>query len=203
VIRRAWITAAAAFLLFSPRSSRGDEVRYYEQDGVTYCETRRTVEPPLVTSNSAVPGGLSTVCREQLVTETQELVRPSWTLVTEYRLEPHWVNRRNPFAEPYVEYRYEPRAHWERRVEVVRVPVVCRRCVPESYGAVPPGASWTGAAGQEVVTRVVVAGNEAHWSVANGPFLPVASPPWVWGGQYGGVARVANEPPPIGPRPAW
>ena len=39
-----WVAAALAASLLGAGSAQSDEVRYFEKDGVTYCETRRMVE---------------------------------------------------------------------------------------------------------------------------------------------------------------
>jgi len=192
VIRGVWTVGLAAWVLLGQPGARGDEVRYYEQNGVTYCETLRVVGPSAVAPGRGPVSISPRVCREQLTPGTQEAPRASWTLVTEYRLEPYWVNRWNPFAEPYLEYRCVPHSRWERRTEVV--PSLCRRSVPQPNAAEP---RW------EVVSRIAVAGAEAHRMAASGPFVPVASPSWPPSGQWGGVARVANEPPRSSERPAW
>jgi hypothetical protein len=101
-----------------------DEIRYYEQNGVTYREVR--------------PGGPQTASRDPLATGTGETACTYWTPVTAYRWEAHWVNRWNPFAEPYVVYRAAPCVRWEQRTGVVRPLADCGRAAALTPTAVVP-----------------------------------------------------------------
>ena len=143
--RGVWIAAIGALLIVGLPIGCGDEVRYYEQNGVTCRETRRDAEPrmashqPRVAPQSGIRQQGQAAEPGQPVTQTQEMVHTYWVPVAEYRWEPYWVNRWNPFAEPYLAYRYVGRTRWEQRSEIVRVPVVCRRDVlPSTAPAATP-----------------------------------------------------------------
>ncbi len=148
--RLLWI---AAVWTLAVAGARAEDVRYYEKDGVTYCETRRTVTQrvPQTTWQEAP----RTVYYDQVATENRQAVRTTWVPVTEYALESYWVNRWNPFAEPYRAYEYVPRTRWEPRTEQVQVPVACRRLVPQTQTVRTPVTTWQ-TVEQEIVTRVAV-----------------------------------------------
>ncbi|MCR4411331.1 MAG: hypothetical protein NUV77_02770 [Thermoguttaceae bacterium] len=149
-----------------------DEIRYFEHNGITYRETRRTIDQaaPQVRYQDCQ----QTYYREQVVQETREVVRTWWTPVTEYRWETYWVNRWNPFAEPYQAARYVPHTRWERRTEVVQVPVVCRRLVPETQVVRVPVGAWCNSP-QEVVTRVAVSGIPSSAASRSIPGVPTVA----------------------------
>jgi hypothetical protein len=106
-----------------------DEVRYYEENGVTYRETRRVVRRPI--SEVVSQPVDRTVYREQYQTDYQDTVRVYSVPVTEYRWESYWQGRWNPFVQPYLAQRLVPYTRWETRTEKVRVPVVRRELVAE------------------------------------------------------------------------
>jgi hypothetical protein len=145
----AWLVLTAGIVMAA------DDIRYFEHEGVTYRETRRTIDP--VAPGVGYQDVHQTCYREQMVQETREVVRSWWTPVTEYRWETYWVNRWNPFAEPYQVARYVPHTRWERRTEVVQIPVLCRRWIPETQVVRVPVGAWCNSS-QEVVTRVAVSG---------------------------------------------
>jgi hypothetical protein len=121
------------------------------------------------------------------------MVHTYWVPVAEYRWEPYWVNRWNPFAEPYLAYRHVGRTRWEQRSEIVRVPVVCRRDVlPSTAPAAVP--SWP-APPQTVVSRVAVAGQTVSGRASPSAPAPAATPFTAHREQFGGIGRVGDEPP--------
>ncbi len=72
-----------------------------------------------------------TVYRERYTSEISETDRTILTPVTEYRWQPVWRGRWNPFTEPYVQYELVPTTRWESRIETVRRPMTRRELVPE------------------------------------------------------------------------
>jgi hypothetical protein len=212
-----------AILGTTPFLVKGDEVRYFEQNGVTYRETRRTVQE-CVPETRLQPCS-RTVYREQVTNENRQVVRTYWTPVTEYRLETSWVNRWNPFAEPYQVVRYVPSTRWEQRTETVQVPVACRRFVPETQTVQSPVTTWR-TASRETVDRVAVVGVSGStpilanrpdpalrptpacggWSpsptqLSSGGMVSVRSSGAGAGEEVGGITRLRNEPPRYGLRP--
>jgi hypothetical protein len=194
MISRQLLVAAALASLLGPRWSRGDEVRYYERNGVTYCETRRTVRQRV--PDTRIETRPETVYREQVSTEMQQTVRDRWTPVTEYGWETFWVGRWNPLVAPYQAYRYVPRTRWEKRTEVVEIPVTRRRMVPETRTVRTPVAAWR-TVEKEVVSRVAVSGRPAP------PLVAVDTPGLAPAERIGGVSRLDNDPPRYGTSTAW
>lgn len=176
-------------------SVTAEDVRYYQEDGVTYRETRRTVRRPV--SQTTVKPIQRTVYRQQWVEQTKPCTRTRWTAVTECRWEPRLVGRWNPFVQPYFEYRLVPRTQWRAETETVDVPV--RRCelVPVTQTVEAPVTECR-IVEEEIVSRVAVGGGP--------PALPAQnkSPPLVARRQpIGGVARLENDPPRLGAGAAW
>jgi hypothetical protein len=196
---------AASFLtvwLSHAGPARADEVRYYEKNGVTWCETRRTVQERV--PESRIEDQTETVYREEFTTELQETTRTRWTPVTEYRWEAFWAGRWNPFAGPYLAYRYVPRTHWEPQTETVKVPVNTRRLVPETRTVRRPVGGFR-VVEREVVSRVPVGGTRvpAGTALASQPLAPVEAPAVAARPEIGGVWRMHNDPPRYGTATAW
>ncbi len=174
---------------------RADGVRYYREGGVTYCETRRTVDERV--PQSRMQERTETVYREQLVTEMQDSVRTYWTPVTEYRWEAFWVGQWNPFVEPYLAYRYVPRTHWKKRTELVKVPVTTCRLVPETSTVRRPVAGWR-VVRREVISRVAVDGGASRK-----PRGWVETPALARREVVGGIQKLQSDPPRYGSRTVW
>ena len=202
-----FITAMMALLSVGALAHAGEEVRYFEKDGVTYRETRRVESCPVVETRAET--STQTVYREQCITEMRDTVRESWTPVTEYRWEAFWVNRWNPLAKPYMAYRYVPHTRWERSVQTVKTPVVARRLVPETRTVQVP-VTRQRIVQREIIQREPVAGSSST-SVAWAPpaartsrLLPIASSSNTnassnrapIAGPIGGVARLDTHDPP-------
>jgi hypothetical protein len=199
VSRGVWIAAIGALLIVGLPIGCGDEVRYSEQSGVTYQETRRDAEPRLasqqtrVAPDSGVRQPWQPAAPGQPAMQTQEMVHTYWVPVAEYRWEPYWVNRWNPFAEPHLAYRYVAHTRWEQRSEIVRVPVVARRdLLPGTAPAVGP--SWP-APPQTHVSRVPVAGQNASGRAYPAAPAPAETPLTAHRESFGGIGRVGDEPP--------
>jgi hypothetical protein len=196
MVLRQLLGAAAGVLLFlGPSLAGGDEVRYVEQDGVLYRQTRRVVQRPVV--ETRMVDTARTVYREELTTEMRETARTWWTPVTEYRCESYIANRWNPLATPCVAFRMVPRTCWQCRTETVKVPVTCRRLVPVTETVRRPVTSCR-MVPEEVTSRVVV---RSPLPIATTVVAQPASP-----ARYeaiGGVARLDRDPPRQGVSTAW
>jgi hypothetical protein len=105
------------------------DVKYVEENGVTYQETRRVIQRPIM-ETKMVPQE-QTRYRTQYRTELQPSQRHYNVPITEYRWEPEWVGRWNPFATPYVTYRWKPVTRWEPRTETVQIPYTRTEVIPE------------------------------------------------------------------------
>jgi hypothetical protein len=177
-----------------------DDVRQYTQGGVTYQDVIRTVRAPK-TEIQCVERPL-TCLQERYDVQYYDSVRTSHVPITEYRWEPYWRGRYNPFVQPYLTYRYVPRTQWETRTQVVKVPVSTRRLVPVTTTVRVPITTQTLVDQDVVVSRSVVGPSIA----GAGPVPagdPFASPtPAVAVGQQasaqrvGGVARYSGNDPP-------
>lgn len=195
MLSRQLLAAAVVICLVGAPSAAADEVRYYEQDGTTYRETRRIVRRPIC--ETQFRSSSRTIYREEQTSELRETLRTWWSPVTEYRCEAHWVGRWNPFADPYLAYRMVPRTHWEHRTEAVQVPVTCRRLVPETRSVQVP-VTTRRMVTEEVITRVAVGGGRPATPPILSPTPTLSRPE-----QIGGVARLDKDPPRQGVSTAW
>ncbi len=184
------------------------EVRYYEQNGVTYRETRQVVQRPVY--ETEMRPTTQTVYRQEQVTETRETTRTWWSPVTEQVCEAVWMGRWNPFVEPYIVYRPTTRTRWEARTETVQAPVTVSRWVPQTQTTEVP-VTVQRMVPEEVVSRVAV-GTRGVPTVASRAASPFASSggalapiprPMPTAGPVGGVARLDNDPPRQGVNTAW
>lgn len=183
------------------------ETRYYQQDGITYCETRRSVEERV--PETSYQDCARTVYREQYTTETRDTVQTYWVPSVEYRVEDHWIGRWNPFVTPTVIRGYVPYTKWELRSQVVKTPMATRQLVPETQTVRQPVTTWR-TVQREIIDRVAVSGpTPATSPVASTAALPgpvstgtgqraVAQPEPI-----GGVSQIRNEPARYGMQPAW
>ncbi len=170
------------------------EVRYVEENGVTYRETRRTGYRTICSTEMRPSERI--VYREQCETQSREVTRTWWTPVTERRWEAQWVGRWNPFAQPYLAYRPVEHTRWEQRTETTQVPVTIRRLVPETQTVQVP-VSVRRTVPEEVVTRVAVSSPGVP-GPGQGPRPGLAD-----GEPIGGVARLDSDPPRQGVSSAW
>ena len=185
--------------IFLASSAAADQVRYYQENGVTYCETTRTIQRPVC--ETTMQQTTRTVYKEQYYTETKDVTQVSWCPVTTYQAETYWVGRWNPFVEPYLQTRWVPQTSWQQRTEVVKLPVTCRRLVPEVQQVQVPVATQKMVSEEVVVSRVAVGGAVPCVGQA------VAYPAQTWaanpgsivaGQQIGGIARLNQDPPRYG-----
>jgi len=126
-----WVSALAVFAVttISVPARAQSQSKEYEENGIRYLETRRTVQRPLL--KTEWDEQQQTVYRERYDTQWQTNYRTHLTPVTEYRQELYLANRWNPFGTPYWTYRYVPVTRWEARQEPYQVPVAQRSLVPE------------------------------------------------------------------------
>ncbi len=190
-----FVTTVVAALL-GPSYGGADEVRFFEQDGVTYRETRRVVQRP--TCETRMQTVDQTVYRQEKVSELRDTTRTWWAKVTEYQCEARLVGRWNPLVQPHFENRLVPRTRWEQRCEVVRVPVTCCRLVPEARTVQMPVATRR-MVNEEVISRVAVGRTPSP--VSPGHLAPIPNPPAAQ--RVGGLARLDNDPPRRGVSTAW
>lgn len=117
----------------SQQVSAGSNVRYYEENGVTYQETHNTYHRQI--PETTLQPQSRTVLRGQWKTDTHDIVRTVQVPITEYKMEVYYQNRFNPFVQPTPAYRYVPVTRYEARTEVTKVPVARYEATPttETY----------------------------------------------------------------------
>lgn len=130
-----------------------DEVRYFEQNGVTIRETKQVVQRPVCEVQWQPTS--RTVYREQISTEYRDQVRTTWAPVTQYRCQTYLQGQACPSGQPYYATCLVPETRWEARSETIKTPVVCRRWVPQNETVQTPVTTQR-MVSQEVVTRVAV-----------------------------------------------
>jgi hypothetical protein len=148
--------------LLSPAMSAAEDVRYYNENGVDYRETRRVVTRPVTETEWTEKE--KTVYREEYSTEVSEASRVVHVPVTEYRWEARWKGLWNPFGRPYMVQELVPYTRFEAREEVVRTPVTQRHLVPETRVVrVPVTRRYMRE--EEVINRVAVTPRDAKSGV--------------------------------------
>lgn len=181
------LVALAAFFalgsLFAAELAMADEVRYYVKDGITYQETRRVVQRPVIETKYEQREQI--FYREQYKTNMQQSYQTVQVPVTEYRTMACLQNRWNPFAQPYYTYRTVPTQRMEVRQQVVQMPVTTRELVPEKRIVQVPVTSQR-MAEEEQITRVAVSGVPPGTAVYGATTMP---------NQIGGIARLDGTSP--------
>jgi hypothetical protein len=111
----------------------GQNVRFYEENGVTYQETHQTYQRQI--PETQLQPQSRTVLRGQWKTDTHDIVRTVQVPITEYKYELYYRDRFNPFVQPTPAYRLVPVTRYEARSEVTRVPVSRYEATPttETY----------------------------------------------------------------------
>ena len=206
-------------------SSWGQNVRYYEQNGVTYRETTAKVRRPV--REIEQKEYQQTVYRDKYDTRFQSVQQYNYQPVTQYRWQPKYHGWWNVLQGPHLAYHLEQRTVWQPRLQNYQVPVTTRTVVPETR-TVRVGVPKLAMKEDDVVTRVAVGpaaatttasqtlrtGPSLAWNVA--PQVPnygyaAAQPVYVpaYGSYpaassyaypapnwgYGGVARLTGDPP--------
>ena len=179
------LAVALAAPLILCASAMADEVRDYEENGVTYRETRRQVSEP-VTEIQCVEQQRTVGFREQLNVQMCDQSRAYIVPVTEYRVESYWRGRFNPFVQPYLAQRLVPYTRYETRVETVKTPVATRELLPITSTVKVPVTTQR-VVQREIVSRVAISGSPSRpvQAPSSDPFSSpsaVASRPATFGG---------------------
>lgn len=201
-MRYAWVVLLAGL---AAQLAAADDVRYYEDNGVTYRETRQKVNRPI--NETALVDQQRTVYREKLDTELVDQVRTYQIPVTEYRREAYWANRFAIFRQPYLAERVVPTRRLETRTETVKVPVTRRQLVPETTTVRVPVTTQR-MVQDEIISRVVVGTRPAaapataiaaRPATGSSSTAPMNVPPTA----IGGISKMGQEPPRVGQNYQW
>ncbi|HVC99102.1 MAG TPA: hypothetical protein VND64_35890 [Pirellulales bacterium] len=173
--------------------ARADDVREYNQGGVTFRDVYRTVRAPQ-TQIQCVERP-QTYLQERYDVELRDSYRTYRVPVTEDQWVPYWRGRFNPFAQPYLTYRNVRRTRWETRTEVVKVSVPTRQLVPVTTTVRVPITTETVVDQNVLVSRTIVGTAPAIGAAPSSdpfssPTVAVAS-----NQQVGGVHRYGGDPP--------
>lgn len=120
----------ATVVLAISQQTWAQDVRYYEQDGVTYREVRNTTQKPVV--DVTYQNREETVYRQQITTKFEDYSQLSYQPVTTYRWEPRWHGWWRIFRGPHVAYHLVPSTSWQAQAHTVRIPVTKSHWVPET-----------------------------------------------------------------------
>lgn len=206
------IILAALVCLASGVVAVAQETRFYEENGVTYRETKQKVQRPI--AETRWDNQQRTVYREKVTCNCADVQRSYYLQVNDAQWEPYIANRWNPFAQPYVAQRLVPRSRWELRTDTVRVPNPRRELVPEVVTVRVPTAT-TRVVEEEYISRVAVstrpvgAGATAVAATPNNGQPTLATRPaspgmaTAMGSAIGGVARLDSDPPRASSSDAW
>jgi hypothetical protein len=208
--KSAWILSVCLGL-GSALPAYAQQVRFYEENGITYRETKEVVRRPV--TETRLEDRPRVVYRPQTDNQVQKCYRTVRVPITEYRTVTRWVGRYNPFVQPYMVEDRVPVVRWEYRTEEVNVPVVGTRMVAETVNEKVPVQSRR-FVDEEVIRRVAVSGPASGTSglasqpSPSDPFArsqPVASSPTAVAvpQPIGGVAKMESDPPRQGVNSGW
>jgi hypothetical protein len=150
---------AAALLALGAAGAMADDVKYSEEDGLTYRETTQTIQRPV--QHTTMQQRDVTYNRERYTTELQEVQRTYQVPITEYVWKPETHRSWNPFEPPYVAYRMVQQTRYETRSETVKIPVAKREVVPEKITQQVPVTTQR-IAQEKVVTKVAIGPAGSH-----------------------------------------
>lgn len=191
--KRGLLAAVTAGLFTVPATA--EDVRYYEENGVTYRESRRTVHRPITQTEYVERDRV--VYRPEVRAETRDIYRSYQVPVTEYRWEAQLRGRFNPFVRPYWVNEYVPRTFWETRSEVVKEPYLRQELVAETRTEQVPIVSQR-LVEEQITSRVAISSPPIRV-----PSESAGSSEVVSRQKLGGVARLENDPPRYGDNTAW
>lgn len=206
-----WIVAAG-LALGSALPAAAQQVRFYEENGVTFRETKEVVRRPV--TETRLEDRPRVVYRPQVDTQVQKCYRAVRVPITEYRTVTRWVGRYNPFVQPYLVEERVPVVRWEDRTEEVNVPTAGTRMVAETVTEKVPVQSRR-FVDEEVIRRVAVSGpgtnisGLASQAPSSDPFARQSSPPIISSTPatvampIGGVAKMESDPPRQGVNSGW
>ena len=185
---------ATVVLAISPTASAQD-VRYYEQDGITYREVRSTTQRPVV--DVTYQNREETVYRQQVTTKFEDYSQLSYQPVTTYRWEPRWHGWWRIFRGPHVAYHLVPSTTWQAQAHTVRVPITQTQWVPETRVVQQP-VKQLKMVEQPQVTRTAMGPAASQTTALNPPnrpavtYIPPAQPQMATrpGTGIGGIARL-------------
>lgn len=196
MLRRHLAQAIVPVLFCAARLTGADDVRdVVDPNGQQWREVHRTVRYPV--SETQCVDQQQTHYEEQYNTQMCDTYRTYYAPVTEYRWESYWVNRFNPFAQPYLAQRLVPRTYLESRTEVVKLPVTQRNLIPVTRTVRVPVTTQRLVDHDVLVSRHQV-GGQGTAVASNTGLSPTVAPV-----QVGGVRQLdANRPKEIARTPS-
>lgn len=192
---RSHLAQAIVPVFLCTASFAADDVRdVVDPNGQQWREVHRTVRYPV--SETQCVDQQQTHYEEQYNTQVCDTYRTYYAPVTEYRWESYWVNRFNPFAQPYLAQRLVPRTYMEARTEVVKVPVTQRNLIPVTRTVRTPVTTQRLVDHDVLVSRQLISGQNT--AVASNTGLSPTPAPI----QVGGTRQLdANRPKQIARTP--
>jgi hypothetical protein len=195
---------AFGLIVAASATARADDVRYYQENGVTYRESRYTIGHPVVETH--LQPQQHTIYSQVPSSTTRDVVHTYHTPVTEYHSETYLKGRWNPFVKPYMAERIKPVTNWQMRTEVVKVPVQQQVLVPQTVTVHVPVTTHR-VVNEEHISRVAVGGQGVpSLSPGSNPTAVAGSiPPAQPAGAItvGGVSNLEQDPPRVGSNYQW
>lgn len=195
---------ALSLIVAASTTARADDVRYYQENGVTYRESRYTVGHPVVETH--LEPQQRTVYSQQPSATTRDVVRTYHVPVTEYRSETYLRGRWNPFVTPVMAERIKPVTNWQMRTEIVKVPVQQQVLVPQTVTVHVPVTTHR-VLNEEHISRIAVSGQGvpavgpgSNPTAVAGTTLPAQPASAV---TVGGVTNLEQDPPRVGSNFQW
>ena len=182
----------ALLTLARPTLGWSEDVRFVQENGITYRVTRRTVEKPITELRTRREQ--QTIYRREVKTEQKDFNYQVWVPVTNYVYHPKVEGWWNPFQENRVVPRWVPRTTWQPELRKATIPVMSAHWVPETQTVQRPFRILR-IDTKEEVERVAIGRTPGGTTVSS-------NPPRRFTGRIGGIARLDGDPPRQSTRPA-
>lgn len=119
-------------IVCSATMARGQDqdVRFYEQGGITYRETKTKVRRPV--REIEYQDQQQTFYREKYATQMQSVREYRYQAITQYYWEPRVHGRWNVFTGPHLAYHLRPQTTWQHQTRLAEYPVTQRTYEPQT-----------------------------------------------------------------------
>jgi len=122
------VTLSLACCTAPPLAAQAPQVRFFQENGVTFRETREVVDRPV--TQVKTEERKQTVLQPQTVSQVHSYQYQYYEPLTTYRWQAELHGRLNPFIQPYYAWRLVPVTQWQPRTGTVQYPQVCQQWVP-------------------------------------------------------------------------
>lgn len=157
--------------------AQNEDVRFFEQGGITYRESTTTVRQP--TREIEYEDKQQTTYREKYDTRMQSVRQYRYAPITQYTWESRVHGRWNLFTGPHMAYYLRPQGSWQLQTRTAQIPVTERR-IEQDTRTVKVAVPKLSMQEREVVTRTAVGPAAANRRLAAAPPAQPDQPALAW-----------------------